>query len=359
MKNSILIAALFCMASCTKKAPHAQQKAPSLVKVYEICPQSIPDEISTFGIAKALQEVTITAQAAGKLEAKHFKDGSTVKKGDPLFQIDPASYQAQLDQAQGAYDQSIVASELAQRTFARFSELAPNEYVSALEFDQYQFDLLAKQAAVKTNQGKLNQAKINLGYCSIAAPITGITGNTSMDVGNFINQIGQPLVTIQKIDPIVIEFNVTTSQLQKILQQHPQGNLPCIIHTDDTCLKGELVFINNQIDSSTATTLLKAHIPNNQHRVYPGQFVDITVEVQVLKEAIAIPTEAIMTGQKGSFVFVVKNNKAHMQPVEIHTTYQDLSVIKSGLQQGDQVITHGQVNIAEGSPVRIQTRKEH
>lgn len=352
MKIHFLIFTLL-FYGCHKKTQTTNSHEPIAIVVKAI-EKTLPFQIETFGIAKSNLSVKITAQVTGQLQEKTFIDGDFIQKGDHLYLIDPIPYQAKLQQSQGAVDQSVVNVELAKRTLARFSELAPNDYVSGLDYDKYQFDLLSKQAVLKTNLGQLQESEINLGYCYIHSPISGIIGANQIDVGNYIDQVGTDLITIHQIDPIYVDFNVTTPELMQVLNYSNDQNLNCEIQSEGKTISGHLVFVDNGIDTNTATTLLKARFDNPTHDIYPGQFVNVKLTVTEIHCPVVVPNEAVVIGQQGHYVFLIKESKAYMQSVKTGVQYQNLIEIKTGLKAGDMVVVSGQINLESGKNVQTK-----
>ncbi|HJR29432.1 MAG TPA: efflux RND transporter periplasmic adaptor subunit, partial [Pseudomonas sp.] len=269
------------------------------------------------------------------LKQAFFTEGQYVRKGQPLFQIDPGPFEAALDSAKAAY---LTAKAQADREapLAAKDYISPQDYQSALS--------TAAQA-----QAALQQAQINLSYTNIVSPIDGLTGNLVVKAGNVVSPTGTtPLVTINQMKPILVQFNIPQNFLPQVRQYDAQHSILVFLTREDgtgNLGQGKLVFIDNTINTSTGTVMLKAEVPNQNVQLWPGQYVGVTIQLTVQPNAVVVPSTAIQSSEQGNFVYAVVKGMATVQPVTVNRQVGDLAVISTGLHGGEQVITRVSRNL--------------
>jgi multidrug efflux system membrane fusion protein len=356
------------------------------VTVATVAQRDVPVEIPVIGNVEAYRTISVRAQIGGELTSVNFQEGDFVKKGDPLFSIDPRPYEAAVNQslANEARDKASLAQ--AQATLARdeanlryqqaqanrFNELYKGGIISKDQSEQLSSTadatgqaVAADKAAIESAKAQLvaaaaavDQARVQLSYTKIPSPIDGRTGNLNIKQGNVIAANGSELMTINQVEPIYVTFAVPEAQLGDIKRFMAEHKLQVRAKTqDDDAVEetGMLTFIDNQVDAATGTIKLKGTFANPNHKLWPGQFVRVTLRLATRSNAIVVPNQAIQTGQNGTFVYVVRPNRT----VEVRNVTTSLRVdqdmvVDSGLAAGETVVTEGQLRLAPDSRVAIR-----
>ena len=362
MKRTLLVA--FCsfllgLISCGKKP--VPEAPPPPVTFATAKAENVPLTISTFGNCVTIAAVTVQPQVSGTLLRYAVAEGAMVKKGDLVAEIDPAPFQASVQQAQGSLDSAKAQLANAQVTLERQQELYKTKTVDLADLQTAEANQLQAQGAVETAEGQLANAKINLGYCTITSPIDGKTGIYEVDAGNLVTANNTKLINIQTIDPIYVDFTISENDFNTVRQYFNAGTLEVeasIPGVPDKKLPGALTFIDNSISSSTGTLALRATFPNSATLLWPGLFVHVQLILTTLEGAVVVPSQCVMVGQQGPYVFVVgPDNAVALRPVQTGQRHTDYTVISSGVKAGEQVVTAGQLGLAQGkkvSPVPYQ-----
>jgi multidrug efflux system membrane fusion protein len=318
----------------------------------------VPVEIEGIGTVQALNTVTVRTQVDGRLIALNFRDGDVVKTGDILARIDPTIYQAQYDQAlaKKAQDEALLVN--AKRDLERYANLARTEYATQQQADTQKSVVAQLAAQVAADQAALDNAKAVLDYATIRAPLDGRTGIRMVDQGNLLKSADtNGIVTITQIQPIALVFNLPQQQLRAVQQAMTRGPVPVEARDADNVSvidKGQLEVIDNQVDQTTGTVKLKARFDNATQTLWPGQFVNVHMIVDMLKAVVTVPTAAIQRGPNGAFVYVVDaTSNAVQKPVTVLRQTETLTAIATGLNDGDMVITNGFNRLTDAMPVRI------
>ena len=322
----------------------------------------VPVELDGIGTVQALNTVTIRPQVDGRLISLHFKDGDTVKAGDILAKIDPKTYQAALDQAlaKKAQDEAQLAN--ARRDLERYTNLARTEYATQQQADTQRSVVAQLVAQVDADQAAIDNAKAILDYTTIRAPIDGRTGLRLVDQGNLLRASDQTgLVTIAQVQPIAVIFNLPQQQLRALNQAMARGEVPIEAREADNLTvidRGLVEVIDNQVDQTTGTVRIKARFPNPQLALWPGQFVNVRLRVDTLKDAITVPTASIQRGPLGPFVYVVDAQSfATQRPVTLARQTETVTAIATGVAAGEQVVTSGFNRLTDKTLVRIDEPK--
>jgi len=354
-----LILALTFFPGCGKKPP-APPVPPRPVQVAKALTSDVPVYLENFGNLVSPHDVDIVSQVAGKISAVHFSEGDEVKEGDPLFSIDPREYQAALDRARAALAGAEADLKLKQQTLERNRPLLAKKLISQQEFDTLQTEVEAAEAQVKLDRAAVEQAEIDLGYCSITAPIDGVTGKRLVDPGNVVvANTGAVLVNIRSLDPLYLDFTLPENDLVKVRKWMGQGTLRIEVSPTgdpDGPYPGDLKLIDNTIDDSTGTIALRASIPNPGKKLWPGQYATVQLVLYTAKDAVLVPTSAVQLGQKGMYLFVIKDdNTADLRDdIEVGLGEGDNLVIEKGVKAGEKVVTTGQLGLSPGAKVQIQ-----
>jgi multidrug efflux system membrane fusion protein len=302
--------------------------------------------------------VAVSSQVGGVLTRVAFNEGDVVQRGQLLFQIDPRPYEAALRQAQGTLARDRAQLANAEQDVKRYEELVKKDYVTPQQFAQTKTTAAALQATVNADQGAVESARLNLEYATIRAPITGRAGALLVKEGNVVRANGQTLVVINQIRPILVRFAVPASNLPRI-QKYRSDTLP--IHAQPVAgggvtSAGTFSFLDNAVDTTTGTILLKGQFPNTDAALWPGEFVNVALQLYVQPDAVVAPAPAVVQSQQGSYVFVVNpNGTAAMRDVTVSRTIGNLAVIEKGLAPGDVVVTDGQIRLTNGTKVQIKS----
>jgi multidrug efflux system membrane fusion protein len=368
----------------------AETRAPVVpVTVATAVRRDVPVQVRAIGNVQALSTVSVLSQVGGEVTGIHFSEGQEVRAGDPLFSIDPRPFQAALLQAQAqraqhqaqvAQAQANQARDQAQYDNAkveedRYRQLVDRGLIAREQYDQVRTNELslaatitADRAAVETaravvraDDAAVENAKLQLSYTDIRAPIDGRTGNLLIHQGNVVkaNDVGNPLVVINRVHPILVAFSVPEQELDRIKRYRASGTLRVEAAPQGPGagppVRGELSFVNNTVDPATGTIQLKASFENRDNALWPGQFVGVVLTLTTQAGATVVPTRAIQTGQQGPYVFVVKpDSTVESRPVAPGITDGPDTVVAAGVAPGDQVVTDGQLRLAPGTRVDVK-----
>jgi multidrug efflux system membrane fusion protein len=358
MKLTTLVAALASLIAlgCSRKGAGGPARVPVTITRAEQRP--IPFEIVATGTVEPRQTASVQAQVTGILTAVTFHEGDDVAAGQLLFQIDPRPFQAALEQAQAMLARDQAQAQNAQLEADRYAELVKQDYVTKQDYDEKRANADALRAAVRADSAAVTNARLNLEWAAIRAPINGRTGRLLLRAGNMVRaNSADPLVVINQIHPILVRFAVPQQSLADI-QRYRANRLPVWVSpskTDTVFAEGVLTFVDNAVDTSTGTVLLKAEFPNRDNALWPGEFVNVRLQLYVEDKAIVVPAQAVMNGQQGTYLFVVhQDGTARSQPVTVERTAGTFAVITQGVQAGDQVVTDGQLRLTQGAAVEVK-----
>jgi multidrug efflux system membrane fusion protein len=354
----ITVVALCAIAACSKKDPPRPPPVP--VSVTTVKRASVPYIVTANGIAEPMQTVAVEAQVNGILNRVNFAEGQPVREGQVLFEIDSRPYVAVLNQARAqlARDEAMAVS--ARRDAARYAALVKEGYVTGSQADQAEANAASAAATVEADRANVQKAALDVANTTIRAPISGRTGSLLVRQGNLVKANSEPpLVVINQIQPILVRFAVAQSQFPDIQRYYRGGNALQVRATPSegtgATLSGTLAFVDNNIDSTTGTVLLKARFANPEGALWPGQYTNIALQLYIDPNALTLPAPAVLTGQQGTYVFTVDSaGTAKQNPVRIARTVDSVAVIASGLKEGDQVIISGQSRLVSGSKVAIK-----
>ena len=316
-----------------------------------------PVTVSASGVVEPMQTVAVTAQVSGTLLEVLFTEGGFVRKGQRIFKLDPRPLQAIVDQAQATLTKDVATADAAERDDARYKSLAGIGYVSRSQSDQMHAAALAAAATVQADRAALRAAQVNLGFTTISAPISGRTGSLIVRRGNNVGPTTGPLVIINQISPVLVRFPVLQQDFAPMRSAVARRPLPVTAASTDSAReveRGELTFLDNNVDSLTGTVTGKANFANADRGLWPGELVFLTVQLRVERGVLAVPTDAILTGQQGPYVFVVDaSNTARMVQVSPGLQVADLTVVQRGLRLGERVVVDGQSRLDQGTRVAI------
>ena len=361
------------------------------VTVAEVIQKAAPVQVRTIGTVEAYSTVLVKAQINGVLTGVYFKEGQEVRKGDLLFTIDAHPFEADLKRAEANLARNLAQVRQAEANLAKDRALLKNVEGVARRYadlikegiaSQEQYDLArtnvdalteairadqsaieSAEAAVRADRATLDNARIELGYCSIRSPMDGRAGSLMVNQGNLVKgNDSQALVTINQIHPIYVNLSVPEQSLSEIKRRMAAGKLTveAILPNDQGNPEAGLIsFVDNAVDRSTGTIRLKASFVNKEKRLWPGQFVRANLTLAIQQDAILVPAQAVQAGQNGQFVFVVKPDlSAEVRPVTVGATLNGETVIEKGVQPGEKVVTDGQLRLVPGAKVEMKNTPE-
>jgi len=350
-----IMALPFAAVSCGGgKEPAKPRSAP--VRTSLAAAKDVPLELTAIGEMEAISSVAVRPQVDGPVLKVHFTEGQFVEKGDLLFTIDPRPFEVALRHSEAQLARDKAQADNAAADAARYEELVARGYVAQSQYEQFRASAEALKATVEAGAAAVENARLTLGYCYIRAPFAGKTGATAFDVGNIVRAGDQAaLVTIYQVEPIYASFTLPEQSLPAVRGHMSRGSLTVSVSPDAvSSFTGPLTFIDNAVDRSTGTIRLKATIRNAGRALWPGQFVNVTLRLAVQKGAVVVPTQAVMTGQGGQYVFVVKDGQAEQRPVDADRTHGAETVVTRGVAPGEEVVTEGQLQLVPGMKVEIR-----
>jgi multidrug efflux system membrane fusion protein len=341
-----------------RKAPKGPPPVP--VTVAAVAQELVPYRVQAIGNVEAYSTVAVKARVDGQIVEVGFKEGEEVRKGQVLFKIDPRPYDATLRQAEANALRDAAAAEQARSQEKRYQDLLDKNFVSKEAYAQIRTNATTAEATAKASQAALDNAKLNVEYCTITAPFEGYAGKIQIQLGNLVraNDVN-PLVVINQVHPIYVNFAVPEQRLAEV-REHMASN-PLTVDalapgSDQPAASGVLIFVDNAVDPSTGTIRLRARFANKENTLWPGQFVGVRVRLFEQADAIVIPSTAVQTGPEGQYVYVVgKDMIADVRKIEVERTEGDRAIVAEGLTKGEQVVTRGQLRL--GPKTRVQINK--
>ena len=334
-----------------------QMTIPVAVATAEV--KDLPVLLNGLGAVEAYNTVAVKSRIDGQLVKVNVKEGQEVKEGELLAEIDPRPYEVQLSQAQATLFKDQSALKDARLNLQRFQELYKDGVISKQQLDTQGSLEGQLDGSVRADQAQVDNVKLNLAYTRITAPVSGRIGLRQIDVGNMVHAADpNGLLVITQLQPIAVIFNLPQDNLQSVSQHMRNGKLPVDAYSRDDQTKlatGSLVTIDNQIDTTTGTGKLKAVFDNRDRSLWPNQFVNVHLLLEVKKNNIVVPAAAIQRGPQGTYVFAVNPEKtAEMRPVTVSLTQGNFAAISQGLKAGDMVVTDGQDKLQPGTHVEIR-----
>jgi len=355
------LAFYFASDSRAKDARKAAKGPPAVpVTVARVVQESVPVRLRAIGNVEAFSTVSLKARVDGQIVEVNFKEGASVSKGDVLFRIDPRPFQAALRQAEANALRDSAARDQARSQERRYQELLDKNFISKEAYAQIRTNAQTAEAVAKASRAALENARLNLEYCTIQSPLDGFVGKVLLQAGNLVkaNDVN-PLVVINQVRPIYVNFAVPEQELPEVRKRMADGPLDVeAIPADATQQRpsGRLIFVDNAVDPSTGTIKLRAQFDNGDAALWPGQFVNVSVRLYQQDNAILIPSQAIQTGPDGQYVYVVDDDLlAQLRPVTVQRTDGEQTVIAKGLAKGERVVTRGQLRL--GPKTRVQIGK--
>ena len=365
----LLLAVALALAGCSSDPPGKGQKGGSgknaaVAVTTALCrSKDVPVIIEATGRVEASATVGIRSRINGTLDTVHFTEGQEVQKGDLLFSIDQRPYVAQLKAKEAllAKDRAELAN--AKQDLDRYLPAAKNGYVSQEQADQAATKVTSLAATVQADEAALDSARLDLQFCSLSAPFTGRAGEIQADAGNLIKaNADTPLVTINRISPITVAFDIPGKELSEVQQYQAKKALEVQVKLpgkDGGAANGTLSFVDNSIDPATGTIRLKADFTNTGGALWPGQLVAISLRLTIREAAMVIPSQAVQTGQDGAHVYVVRQDSTvEYRQVVPGTKSGSETVIEEGLKVGERVVTDGHLQLVDGGKIEDRTANQ-
>jgi multidrug efflux system membrane fusion protein len=359
---ALMVAVAFAIdqkpAEQTANAPAKPHQAPPVpVTVAEVSQHDVPVYLDGLGTVQASNTVAVHSQVDGKLQSVNFVEGQKVKAGDVLAIVDPRPFQAALDQAEAkkAQDEAQLVSDA--KDLARFQDLMKKGAGTAQSVDQQQAKVDALKATIASDQAGIENAETQLSYATITAPIDGRVGFRQVDAGNIVHAGDQtPITVLTALSPTMVIFTLPQRNLPAVQDAMAKGEVQVAALDQDNTHElgqGKLLLIDNQIDQTTSTIRLKASFPNKEERLWPGEFVHARVLIDTLKDAVTMPSAAVQRNSQGLLAWVIKpDNTAENRPIVGGPSLNDMTVVKSGLKPGEQVVVSGQYRLKPGTKVQ-------
>ncbi len=353
----LLFSSLVLTGACSsKKEPPARPPIP--VTAALVLQKAIPVQLKVIGNVESCQTISVKTQITGPITKIFFREGQDVQKGDLLFKIDCRPYEEALKQAEANLARDTVQAKNVEADLQRYTALLEDQYVTKQQYDQIRTNWAALQSTMKADKAVVENCRVQTEYCSISAPISGRTGTIKVNQGNIVKASDIEVVVINQIQPIYVTFAIPEKDLPLVKKFQALSPLKteAQISRDNRPEKGVLTFIDNAVNKATGTIILKGTFANIERRLWPGQFVNVVLTLAVEPNALLVPSQAVMTGQSGQFVFIIKPDLA----VEIRNITTGISIdgetiILSGLQAGERVVTDGQMRLTPGAKVAIKT----
>jgi multidrug efflux system membrane fusion protein len=385
---SIILVVIECLLLLSCSGGKGERAAVALpVEVAAVLQKTVPVQLRVIGNVQAYSSVTVKSRIAGQIMHVYFKEGQDVRKGELLFTIDPRPFEAtlkqteanlekdmaQVKQAEANFERDTVQEKNAQADAERYKVLFERGVVAKQQYDKFRTDWEAlvaivradqaakanAEAAVAADRAAVENAKLQLSYCSIRSPMDGRTGSLMIQEGNVIKENEANLVVINQITPIYATFSVPEQYLGDIKKYMKLQNLKvqAIVPNDELLPEeGFISFVDNSVDTTTGTIKLKGTFANKDRGLWPGQFVNVVLTLTEMANAVVVPSQAILTGQQGQYVFVVKaDHTIETRPIVSGLTFNNDTMVEKGLKPGETVVTDGQLRLSPGAKVEIKT----
>ena len=359
----LAVAAALAAAGCAKKDTRAAVKETVPVTVGTAARQDVPLEVRAIGHVEPYSTVALKARVGGEVTRVGFKDGQNVKKGDVLFQIDPRPYEATLAQARAQLERDRAVAKNNEEDSKRYADLVQKDYVTKEQYEGTRSNATASLATVKADEAAVENARLQLFYCTVTAPISARAGSVLVYPGNQVKgNDDKPLVVLNQVKPVYVTFSVPESSLAAIRHHARPGEKLRVTATASgsagvapAAQTGELTFLDNAVDMTTGTIVLKATFENENEALWPGEYVDVLLTLATEAGAIVVPSQAVQTGQAGQYVYVVKSDlTVESRPVKVSRTYGKLTILSAGVEPGERLVTDGQLRLAPGTKVEIK-----
>jgi membrane fusion protein, multidrug efflux system len=341
------------------QASRGQGERAVLVDVAQAVKKRVPVRIDLLGTVTPMASVAVKTRVDTAIESVKFQDGAEVREGDVLFTLDARQLEAQLHQAEGNLQRDQAQLEGAQRDVKRYTELVSKGATPVINLEQAQTQVGQFQGAIVSDKAQIDNLKVQIEWCTIRAPITGRMSMAAVKVGNFVRQADTaPLATINQMAPVYVTFGLpqgTLAELRAALANE-SANVEAVVPGDPRHASGQVTMIENTVDPTTGTIPVRATMPNSDEILWPGTLVTVQLSFRE-EDAVSIPSLAVLAGQSGSYVFVIKDGVASVQPVKVARSFGEETILASGLEGGETVVTEGQLLLRNGTKVSARQIK--
>ena len=363
MLTAAVLCGVLALSGCDKGKEGQAGRGPSPVSVVKVTRHDVPADMTWVAKTESSRAVEIYSRVNGFLDARKYTEGGMVNAGDVLFMMDKKPFEVQLSEALASLDSSLAAHEVAKRNLNRIRPLAKLKALSQTDLDQAIGDFQTTAAAVSNAKAQVENAKLNLSYCTITSPVTGYASSALQTDGTYINMSNSHLATVYTMSPMWVTFSMSENEEAKINQEVKEGILRRPENHDYEVqlelaggeiypISGRVTFSSPNFNPSTGTFELRASFENPNNQLRPQQYVRAIVKGATYVNAIVVPQIAVQEGSKGHFVWVItKDNKAQFRPVEVGSWIGNDWLIKNGLDEGDKVVTEGRMLLASEAPV--------
>jgi RND family efflux transporter MFP subunit len=315
--------------------------------------------VDLLGTVTPIASVAVKTRVDTEILAVHFQDGAVVRAGDILFTLDARAVEAQLHQAEGTLAKDQAQLEGAERDVRRYTDLVSKGATPVTNLDNAKTQVATFEGSIKADQALIENLKVQIGYCTVRAQISGHVSMATVKVGNFVRQADlTPLATIMQTAPVYVTFSLPQRSLPELRAAlaNESANIEVLIPGDPRKASGQVTMIENTVDATTGTVPVRATMPNTDEILWPGSLVTVRLNFRE-EEAVTVPSTAVQVSQEGSYVFVIKDSVASVQPVKVARTLDSETVLESGLDGGESVVTEGQLLLRNGSKVSARVIK--
>ena len=335
------------------------QNPPVPVTAAAVEDKAVPFDVNAIGTVIAASTVAVRAQITGELMSVNFKEGDEVKEGQVLFTLDKRPFEAALLQSEAQLQKDLAQLANAKAQSVRYQDLQQRGIATREQVDQMTTQAASLDATVAADRANIQSARVQLDYATIEAPISGRTGLLQVHKGNLVRANDTaPIVSINRITPVYVTFAIPESMLPQFKRYMAIGTIRVearALNDTGPASIGKIDFIDIAVDSTTGTIKVKGTFPNEDRRLTPGQFVNVTVTLTTDAHATVVPTAAVQSGQQGTYVYVIKSdNTVELRPVTIARTHGDDSLVSTGLKPGETIVTDGQLRLVPGSRVSVK-----
>jgi RND family efflux transporter MFP subunit len=335
----------------------AERRVP--VDVAVAVKKRVPVQVDLLGSVTPIANVAVRSRVDSEIMGVHFQDGATVRQGDILFTLDARSIEAQLHQAEGTLAKDQALLEGAQRDVRRFTDLVSKGATPVTNLDNSKTQVSQYEGSIKADQALIENLKVQISYCTIRAPISGHVSMAAVKVGNVVRQADPaPIATIIQTAPVYVTFSLPQRSLPELRAAlaNESANIEAVVPGDPRKASGQVTMIENTVDQTTGTVQVRATMPNTDEILWPGTLVQVRLNFRE-EEAVTVPSTAVQVGQAGSYVFVITDGTASVHPVKVARTFGGETVLESGLEGGETVVTEGQLLLNNGSKVSARQAK--
>lgn len=355
---AIGIAVLLSISGCSDNGKEKKAEPPPVpITATSAVLRDIPETLRVVGRSEAFESVTVKSRVDGQVAEVLFTEGQHVKQGDVLIRLDPTDFSARLQQAQAtaARDEALVAKSRADTQ--RYATLKERNFVSEEKVNDIRTNEATAAANLRASKATVEVARLQLSYATIRAPITGIVGARLVFPGSAVKANDVALAVINRVRPLLVSFSVPEKHLSQIRAVRRDGVLNVDITEPSNAsqhFEGTVRFVDNTVDVSTGTILLKAELPNQDETLMPGQFLNVSLVLGTLKQAVSVPSNAVQQGSEGSYLYVIKEGRADLRPVEMLASHDGFTAVRGEVQAGDIIVTDGHLRLTPGARAKIR-----